>query len=179
MDTSILTIVGDICLVTIPAALVAGGIYKTMQAFIRRDQELKLIEIRATSNKDIKLLRLQAYERMILFLERIDPAATISRVIDPDMLNHEFQVAMMRNIRSEFDHNLSQQLYISSDAWNLIVSAKDEMIKLVGLIGSKVPAEATAQQVSRVILEGIANSGHQLPNKTALEFLKEEARQMF
>ena len=115
---------------------------------------------------------------MALFLERISPAAVISRVLEPDMINHELQLAVIRAIRSEFEHNLSQQIYISSDAWTLIVSAKDELIKAIGMIAAQVPADATGQQVGRVILESIAQSGQSLPTQTALEFLKNEVREM-
>ena len=177
MDTSvILHTIYTIILVTVPAGMVGGGLYLVVRAFIRRDQDLRLLEIRAAAGKETLLLRLQAYERMVLFLERISPAAVISRVLDPDMVNHELQLAMIRDIRSEFEHNLSQQLYISSDAWQLIVSAKDEIIKAIGMIASHMPADTAGPQVARVILESVERSGQMLPNITALEYLKNEAR---
>jgi len=153
-------------------------LYWVVRAFIRRDQDLRVLEIRAATGRETRLLRLQAYERMVLFLERISPAAVVSRVVNPDMINHELQLAMIRDIRSEFEHNLSQQLYISSDAWGLIVSAKDEIIKAIGLIASHMPADTSGQQVARVILESIDKSGQMLPNHTALEYLKNEAREL-
>ena len=176
MDTSVLTLVLDICLVTIPASLVGMGLYMAIRTFIRRDQDLRLIELRVSINKETRLLKLQAYERMAMFLERIAPSAVISRVLEPDMINHELQLAVIRSIRSEFEHNLSQQIYISSDAWNLVVSSKDELIKAIGMIAAQVPADATGQQVGRIILESISKSGQILPTQTALEFLKNEAR---
>ena len=178
MDISILKALYTIVLVTVPAAMVGAGIYLTLRTFTRRDQELRLLEIRATAGKETRLLRLQAYERMVLFLERISPGAVIGRVLDPDMVNHELQLAMIRDIKSEFEHNLSQQMYISSDAWNLIVSAKDEIIKAIGLIAQHMPADTGAHQVARVILESIEKSGQMLPNQTALEFLKNEVREL-
>ena len=176
MDASVLTLVLDICLVTIPASLVGMGLYMAIRTFIRRDQDLRLIELRVSINKETRLLKLQAYERMAMFLERIAPSAVISRVLEPDMINHELQLAVIRSIRSEFEHNLSQQIYISSDAWNLVVSSKDELIKAIGMIAAQVPADATGQQVGRIILESISKSGQILPTQTALEFLKNEAR---
>ena len=178
MDISLLNVVSNVLLVTIPALVVGGGLYLVVRAYIRRDQELRLLEIRAGSGKETRLLRLQAYERMVLFLERLSPAAVISRVLDPDMVNHELQLAMIRDIKSEFEHNLSQQLYVSSEAWNLIVSAKDEIIKAIGMIASHMPADTGGQQVARVILESVERSGQMLPNHTALEYLKNEAREM-
>ena len=178
MDISLLNVVSNVLLVTIPALVVGGGLYLVVRAYISRDQQLRLLEIRAASGKETRLLRLQAYERMVLFLERLSPAAVVSRVLDPDMVNHELQLAMIRDIKSEFEHNLSQQLYVSSEAWNLIVSAKDEIIKAIGMIASHMPADTGGQQVARVILESVERSGQMLPNHTALEYLKNEAREM-
>ena len=178
MDISILSVISNVLLVTIPTFTIGVGFYLIIRAYIRRDQELRLLEIRAAAGRETHLLRLQAYERMVLFLERISPGSVIARVLDADMVNHELQLAMIRDIKSEFEHNLSQQLYVSSDAWNLIVSAKDEIIKAIGLIASHMPADTTGPQVARVILESIDKSGQMLPNHTALEYLKNEARGM-
>jgi len=176
MDTTVLNVISDAILVTVPTVTIGGGLYLVVKSYIRRDQELRIIELRATAGKETRLLRLQAYERMVLFLERISPAAVISRVLHPSMVNHELQLAIVQDIRAEFEHNLSQQLYISSDAWHLIVSAKDEIIKAVGMIAAQMPADSGAQQVARVILDSVDKSGHMLPNMTALEYLKNEAR---
>jgi hypothetical protein len=178
MDISLYKILFAIILVIVPTILIGGGMFLIVRAFIRRDQDLKILDIRASNSKDTRMLKFQAYERMVLFLERISPASVIGRVLDSDMVNHELQLAMIRDIRSEFEHNLSQQLYISSDAWNLIASAKDEIIKAVGLIASHMPADATGPQVARVMLESIDKSGQMLPNQTALEYLKNEAREL-
>lgn len=168
----------SLAILIIPTVFIGMGMYMIVRAFIRRDQDLRLLELRMATAKETRLLKLQAYERMALFLERIAPAAVISRVLDSDMVNHELQLAITHNIRSEFEHNLSQQIYISSDAWNLIVSAKDELIKATGMIAQKVSPDTAAPQVARIILEAIANSGQMLPNQTALEFLKHEAREL-
>ncbi|MBS1685638.1 MAG: hypothetical protein JSS76_12830 [Bacteroidetes bacterium] len=168
----------SLAILIIPTVFIGMGMYMIVRAFIRRDQDLRLLELRMATNKETRLLKLQAYERMALFLERVAPAAVISRVMDPDMVNHELQLAIIRNIRSEFEHNLSQQIYISSDAWNLIVSAKDELIKATGMIAQQISPDTAAPQVARIILESIANSGQMLPTQTALEFLKNEAREL-
>ena len=178
MDISALSLVSNVLLVTIPTAIIGIGLYMVVRAFIRRDQDLRLLEIRAAARKETLMLKLQAYERMILFLERISPELVIARSLEPGMANYDLQRAMIHDIKAEFEHNLAQQLYISSDAWNLIVSAKDEIIKAIGMIGSHMPADTNGQQVARVILESIEKAGQMLPNITALEFLKNEAREL-
>jgi hypothetical protein len=114
-----------------------------------------------------------------VFLERINFAPVISRVRTPDMLCSELQYAIVKNIREEFEHNLSQQIYVSSSAWNLIVSAKEEMMKTVNLIGSQLPSEASAGQLINALFMGIQNANSSLPTEHALEFLKAECRELF
>ncbi|MFN8276215.1 MAG: hypothetical protein U0T84_01910 [Chitinophagales bacterium] len=169
---------GDIALICAPLLIVCTGVIFLIQKFLQRDKELRLLELRMAESKDTRLLRLQAYERMVLLLERMAPGAVISRVIEPDMLSSELQLAIVKSIRSEFEHNLSQQLYISSNAWNLAVSARDETVKTISLIAAKVPVDATANQLARTILEAFSNAGQLMPSQTALEFLKEEAREL-
>lgn len=178
METTLLNLLADFIKITVPSVAIALTVYYLVKKFIERDQELRLLELKMATNKEGRLLKLQAYERLTLFMERISPASVIARVIEPDMISHEMQLAIVRSIRGEFEHNLSQQIYISSNAWNLCVSAKDEIIKAISMIAQQVPPEASAQQLSRIILESIANAGQTLPTQTALEYLKAEAREV-
>lgn len=95
------------------------------------------------------------------------------------MLASELQYAMVKNIREEFEHNLSQQIYISSDAWNLILQAKEEMTKTVNLFGTQLPSDASAGQFINALFSGIQSANMPLPTEHALEFLKAECRQLF
>ncbi|MCW5908720.1 MAG: hypothetical protein KIS94_12730 [Chitinophagales bacterium] len=164
---------------TLPALIVFLTAYFLLTRYMQKEATAKAIELKMKRDKEIVMLRLQAYERLALFLERINFAAVISRVRTPDMLASELQYAMVKNIREEFDHNLSQQVYISSSAWNLIVQAKEEMMKTVNLIGTQLPPEASAGQLINALFHGIQQANAPLPTEHALEFLKEEARGMF
>jgi hypothetical protein len=95
------------------------------------------------------------------------------------MLSSELQYAIVKNIREEFEHNLSQQIYVSSSAWNLIVSAKEEMMKTVNLIGTQLPSESSAGQLINALFTGIQKANAPLPTEHALEFLKAECRELF
>jgi hypothetical protein len=146
---------------------------------MQKDATEKAIEFKMKRDKEIVLLRLQAYERLALLLERINFASVISRVRTPNMLSSELQYAIVKNIREEFEHNLSQQIYVSSSAWNLIVQAKEEMMKTVNLIGTQLPPEASAGQLINALFSGIQNANAPLPTEQALEFLKAECRELF
>jgi len=175
----IVNIVLEILKYTLPALIVFLTAYFLLTKYMNRDANLKAIELKMKRDKEIVMLRLQAYERLALFLERINFATVISRVRTPDMLANELQYAMVKNIREEFEHNLSQQIYVSSNAWNLIVQAKEEMMKTVNLIGTQLPSEASAGQLINALFSGIQNANTPLPTEQALEFLKAECRELF
>jgi hypothetical protein len=153
--------------------------YFSFKQFTKKELEIKLLELKLKDTKEIKILRLQAYERLALFLERISPFALVNRCIEPDMISQELQYSLVKTIRAEFEHNLSQQIYVSDNCWNLIVQSKDEIIKTINLISAQVSADASAQELSRIIFQAVANANVPLPTQQALDFLKAEAREIF
>ena len=164
---------------TLPALIVFLTAFYLLTSYMNKDAATKALELKMKRDKEIVMLRLQAYERLALFLERINFAPVISRVRTPDMIASELQYAMVKNSREEFEHNLSQQIYVSSNAWNLIVSAKEEMMKTINLIGTQLPDDSSAGQLINAIFTGVQNSKAALPTDQALEFLKAECRELF
>jgi hypothetical protein len=163
----------------LPALIVFLTAYYLLTRYMQKDATAKVIELKMKRDKEILLLRLQAYERLALFLERMNPASLIARVRTPDMFASELQYAMVRAIREEYEHNLSQQVYISSSTWNLIVQSKDEIVKTLNMIGTQLPPDSSSGQLINAIFTGIANANAPLPTEHALEFLKAECRELF
>jgi len=123
-------------------------------------------------------LRLQAYERMILFLERIRPETLLLRLNRPEMQAREFQELLLRTIREEFDYNLSQQIYISSEAWDLTRRAKEETLSLVNKAAATLPEQANASQLAHALIDAhMARDSGTIDQ--AAEFLKREVRYLF
>lgn len=164
---------------TLPALIVFLTAYFLLTRYMQKDAAAKMIEVKMMRDKEITALRLQAYERLALFLERISPAGVIARVRTPDMIATELQYAMVKSIREEYEHNLSQQVYVSSNAWNLITASKDEIVKTINLIGAQLPPDSSSGQLINAIFTGIANANAPLPTEHALEFLKAECRELF
>lgn len=118
-------------------------------------------------------LRLQAYERFVLLLERISPENLVIRVNKTGMSSGELHSELLRAIRSEFDHNLSQQIYISHKAWEMIKNARSNMVHLINSTAEKVKPELPAINLSTSLLEATMRS-EKLPTADALIYLKEE-----
>ncbi|MFH1161465.1 MAG: hypothetical protein V1733_11035 [bacterium] len=119
--------------------------------------------------------KLQACERLILFLERISPANLILRVHTPDMTAAQLQAALIRTVREEFEYNLSQQLYISARTWELIFNAKEETIRMINAAAAKLSASATSRDLASGILQLSLNQ-EPSPISGAIESIREEIR---
>lgn len=163
---------------TIPALVVFATTYFIVTKFIENDQEKRQIEICSNSQKLIVPIRLQAYERLALFLERISPDSLIMRSQEAGMNCMELQKELLTTIRAEFEHNLSQQIYISKDAWKIIKNTKESIVKLVSTASANVKPESPAIELSKLILNTIANIEHS-PIDKALEMLKKEIQQFY
>jgi len=164
----------DILLITIPALLVLLSSYLVLRKLIINDQEKRRQELILQNNRTITPIRLQAYERLVLFLERISLESLIIRVHSPGMSASQLHGNLLSVIRSEFEHNLSQQIYISQQAWEVVKNARSNIIKLINTEFEKLPEGSTGLEFSRRLLEKVMELEKE-PTKTAIEFLKSEA----
>ena len=164
---------------TIPGLVVFAAVYFTLDSFMASENKRKNMEIRSLYFRETLPIRLQAYERMTLFLERISPNNLISRVNKPDMNARELHMLILQNIKMEYEHNLSQQLYIPADTWMMIVQVKEEIISIINRVAMEIPPTATSKDLSRRILEFFINSEDMIPTQKALNTLKQEVTKIF
>jgi hypothetical protein len=123
-------------------------------------------------------LRLQAYERFVLFLERIHPSNLVLRLNSPELSALQLQSLLVRTIREEFEYNLSQQLYVSDNSWELIKNAKEETIAMINNACSGLPEEAHSADLVKSVFEMAVARG-KLPVETALGEIKKELQKLF
>jgi hypothetical protein len=155
--------------------LLFTGLYFMMRYYLKNRQSPPSPALPDEQAKIILPLKLQACERIVLFLERIIPSALILRLNRPELTSVQLQSLMVKTIRDEFEYNLSQQIYISSTAWELVKNAKEEAIRLINHGGSKIPEDAPASELARTILE-LAMEKERLPVDRAIEAVKNEVR---
>jgi hypothetical protein len=125
--------------------------------------------------KDFLPIQTQAYERLILFLERIHPERLVFRVNKPGMSARLMQAEILKLIREEFDHNLAQQLYISNDAWNAVKAAREETFKILNHAAEKTDSNASSFDFSTAIIETV-DKLEKIPTEVAVNILKAEFR---
>jgi hypothetical protein len=164
--------------ILLPASVVLYAVYLTVRSFIAKEIELKRLEVRGRSIETILPVRLQAYERITLFLERISPQNLLIRLNSPGLSAHDFHRMLLDEIRNEYNHNVSQQVYMSEDTWNRVKNAKEDLIILINDASSQVPADASSIDFAKRIFEFALNKKVD-PIGHALTEVKKEMQQIF
>ncbi len=167
----------DILKYILPSLVVLITAFVVMRGFLENEQKKMQSQGREEWDKVVIPLRLQAYERMILFLERISPASLILRASQPEMDASQLQTVIIRTIREEFEHNLSQQLFISDAAWELIKNAKEELVRHINMAAAQVDVNASSHELASAIFDALLKA-KELPVEKALAFLKKEFREL-
>jgi hypothetical protein len=164
--------------ILIPASVVLYAAYLVVRSFIQKDIDLKKLEVRGRSIETVLPNRLHAYERMVLFLERMSPQNLLVRLNTGSIPAKEFQQLLLAEVRNEYNHNVSQQVYISEDVWDLIKSAKEDLIVTINDSANDLPEEASSLDLSKKIFEKSINKTVD-PLAHALSELKREVQRIF
>ncbi|HAG17179.1 MAG TPA: hypothetical protein DCG69_11775 [Bacteroidales bacterium] len=149
------------------------------QVFDKHSEQQQNILIGETKKENVKLLtplRLQAYERMVLYLERIAPANLILRQNQSGLTVFQLQTRLIQSIREEFEHNLSQQLYISSSVWDQIANTKEEVVRLINTSASQLKSDDASLKLGQLIINTEKTFKKPIV-RTAIENLKAEMEQ--
>jgi len=168
----------EIIKITIPALIVFFTTWIVLRTMIRNDQDKRRQELILQNNKLITPIKLQAYERVVLFLERISLESLLVRVSSPDMSSSQLHSAMLNAIRSEFEHNLSQQIYMSQQAWEVVRNARSNMIKIINSEVEKIPPDSSGMALSKRLLEKIMELDKE-PTRAAIDYVKGEIGRIF
>ncbi|MDR1055916.1 MAG: hypothetical protein LBL90_08900 [Prevotellaceae bacterium] len=160
------------------ALLVFGAVFFVLNRMLQHEDRKRQMELLANTRRITIPMRLQAYERLILFLERISPDTMIMRVRNDAVTNADLHLLLLKTIRSEFEHNISQQLYVGSQTWELIKLAKEGIATLINDAAKVLNPNDPSINLSKAIFDKLVELG-ELPTAQAIESLKKEARQIF
>lgn len=164
--------------IVLPSAVVFLTAYLILKKYLESNVTRQMKEIKAETQKTILPLRLQAYERIVLYLERISPNNLIMRVYKPGMSAKLLQAELTRSIREEYEHNMTQQVYVSHNSWILLKNAKEETIRMINVAGAGLGPEATGLELSAVIFE-MGQRSDKMPSDVAINFAKAEVQKLF
>jgi hypothetical protein len=128
------------------------------------------------NNETIKL-RLQAYERLTLYTERSGLKNMVPRFHTENAGARDLQLALIESLNSEYEYNVSQQIYVSPEMWKAITKMRDQNIFIINQVAATLPVTATSLDLSRALLEYTASNNAEI-NKIVLEALQYEAKKL-
>ncbi len=166
-------LLADILKITIPALIVFFTAWLLLRTMIKNDQDKRRQELVLQNSRTVTPVKLQAYERIVLFLERISLESMIVRVSSPDMTANQLHSTLVNTIRSEFEHNLSQQIYMSTQAWEVVRNARSNMIKIINSEAEKMQPTASGMMLSKSLLERVMELEKE-PTRAAIDYIKGE-----
>jgi hypothetical protein len=144
------------------------------------EQKKEFFKINSTNKKTVLPLRLQAYERMTIYLERIQPGTLINRCRKDGMTAADLHLSLLSTIRTEYDHNTAQQIYINEKTWEVIKISKEETIAIINNAAAGIPPKADGKDLSKSVLEQLMKfKERNLPTNKALRALKADMTQYF
>jgi hypothetical protein len=138
----------NLLILLISAMVIIGGV----SAYITY-LKIGKSEKRKANTASAANMRLQAYERLLLLADRIALPNLISRLNQPGLTAQEMQHVLINNIKEEYNHNITQQVYVSEDAWTAIKTLKDQNMLVINQYASAIPPQATALDLNKLLLE--------------------------
>jgi len=162
------------------AFLVAGAL---TYLFLKQRREIKAAQLKGpdtggTDNAGTRQLQLQAYERLILLTDRIALPNLIQRVNQSDIGARDMQSLLTHSIRQEFEHNITQQIYVSAEAWDAVRNYKEQNLLIINQVASYLPPEATGQELNRHLLELLVQSPKASLQNIVSDALSYEAKKL-
>ncbi|SHG27460.1 DUF7935 family protein [Flagellimonas flava] len=159
----------------LPAVVTGAVAFYFFRLHTRNEDGRRRFLLHKDSQKDTLPIRLQAYERMVLFLERIAINSLVVRVAPKGKSKSDYENLLIKQIETEFEHNLSQQIYMSDECWNIIKTAKNATIQLIrsaGMSETDSPDKLREDILNKTI-------DKQSPSATALSFVKKEVGELW
>lgn len=163
---------------TIPSLIVFFTVFFFLRTWSKQEDKRRNHEFNMHLKDDVLPVRLQAYERIILFLERISPDSIILRLNRTGMTASQLQAELQNTIRHEYEHNLSQQTYVSMDAWEKVQIARTQTLKIINESAAELKEGASGATLGKLVLEKVMELKTP-PSQAAIDFLKKEVNSLF
>jgi hypothetical protein len=163
--------------ISIPAIVVGGTVWMMLKQYFQSQYQLRLLENKKQNSETTLPLRLQAYERLSLLCERISIPNLVARLGTDGVTVNDLRTAMLIAIRQEFEHNITQQIYVSENLWSIIKVARDNTAEIVHLIAQKLDPKADVNVYIAALFEFLeSQQGDSL--LTAQTAIRQEATQV-
>jgi len=168
----------DLLYFTIPTLISLVIVYLIVSKFNNKETAAKRLELLQSNHDTAFRMRLQAYERLAMLVERTHPRQLIPRVYTSGMTVQELQQALVITINAEFEHNLSQQIYVTAGTWQLIRIFKEQEINMIKHIASTLNPAESASVLHQQIVNYLITTESETPAETAMQAIQAEAKSL-
>ena len=175
---SLLPFLLDIVKYTLAGLGIVWMAYYLVKPHLDRDEKIQLLEFKKAISNQTLPLRLQAYERLVLFIERVNPANLLVRLNSPAYSAHELYALIMEEVRNEYQHNVTQQIYVTARAWSVVKRVKDDTLGIVNNAIKSLPENATGLELSKAVLGQLSMLGDD-PYEIGAGLLRKDLEELF
>ncbi|MCO5950436.1 hypothetical protein [Mucilaginibacter flavidus] len=168
----------DILKYTIAGLGIVWIAFYLIKPYLDRDEKIQLLEFKKTISQQTLPLRLQAYERLVLFIERVNPANMLVRLNASGYSAHELYSIIIEEIRNEYQHNITQQIYVSSRAWGVVKHVRENTLGIINNAAKGMPEAATGLELAKMILAIIAELEDN-PYEVGASMLRKDVEEIF
>jgi hypothetical protein len=149
-----------------------------IKPYLDRAEKVQMADLKKAIANQTLPLKFQAYERLVLFVERVNPANMLIRLHGTNYSAHDLHSLVVNEIRDEFQHNVTQQIYVSERAWNVVKRVKDDTMSVVTNAAKAMPETASGLDLSKTVLAHLA-SLQDNPYDIALSMIRKDMEELF
>jgi len=160
----------------LPAAVTGYATYYFLDRFFRNEEKKQILQTKQELKKYSLPIRLQAYERLALFLERISPARLVKTVFPDKQDKQAYLEKLVFQIESEYEHNLSQQIYVSSQCWNILTTSKNATIFFIRNLAQDESLKTSFDLQKAILTKAVEK---EVPTELGLEYIRNEVSDLF
>ncbi|MGB1248197.1 MAG: hypothetical protein ACPG4Z_04880 [Chitinophagales bacterium] len=164
---------------TLPALVVGITVYMLLDRHFKKEEKIKLYQLKADSKKEALPLKLQAYERIALLIHRISPENMLPRIQNPSMTAAQLRQLAIQSIKQEVEHNITQQIYLNAVVWNGVQAYKNDLTVVFNREFAKLEKGATAFDLSKAVLEYYMQNEEVINGQRVMAVLNQDIKNMF
>lgn len=164
---------------TIPALAVCLVVYIILDKQADKEERLRILNIKSKSSKEMLPLKMQAYERVTLLLHRIAPETMIPRMQQPSLNVGQLKKILVNTVKSEYEHNITQQVYVSSTVWKATLTYVNDLINVINLQAEALNQDSPGYELSKSVLQYYVDNPDTINSQRVLEVIKQEVKTLY
>ncbi|UEG53730.1 hypothetical protein LLH06_01925 [Mucilaginibacter daejeonensis] len=168
----------DILKMTIAGVGVVWVAFYLIKPYLDKTQRLQVLELKKAADNTTLPLRLQAYERIVLLVERLSPASMLVRLNQAGYSAADLHLLAIQEVNNEYQHNITQQVYVSSRAWGVVRRLKNDTTTLLNNTYRSLPEGASGLDLARTVLAHLSQQEND-PYEVAASMIRADLDELF